>query len=85
MQGLPGSVDEHRHPNDAEASADLRFTVRTRRPLGDDDLATSLDPGQELVVGGGVIEQHRHPGIEVRGPPLGDRQLEDVAAPEVIG
>lgn len=65
----------------APTRADIRAAVPARR-LGHGDLATGLDPGQELFVRGGVIEQHRHPGVEVRGAPVGDGELEHVTAPK---
>ena len=67
----------------APTRADIRAAVPARR-LGHGDLATGLDPGQELFVRGGVIEQHRHPGVEVRGAPVGDGELEHVTAAEVL-
>ena len=60
-----------RDPIRTDTRAEARASVRSRR-VSDGDVVAGLDPGQELVVGGGVIEQHRHPGVEVRGLPVGD-------------
>ena len=71
VQVLPRSEDEHRDPVRTETRAEVRASVRSRR-ICDGDVVTGLDPGQELVVRGGVVEQHGHPGVEVCGPSAGD-------------
>ena len=61
VQLLPGSQYEHRNAVRAQARAAIFSSIRPRW-LGDRNLATGLDSGQELFVGGGAVEQNRHPG-----------------------
>ena len=56
VQVFARSEYEHRYVVGIKDLAHVRVSVRSRRRLGDGDLATGVDPGKELVVGGGVIE-----------------------------
>jgi hypothetical protein len=49
-------VYEHRHPVRTQASVNVGFSGRSGWLLGDGDLGAGLDPREELVMAGGVVE-----------------------------
>ena len=72
VQLASGRQHEHRHPGRTEPRLDVRVSIRPRRCHGHDDLTARVDPGEQLVVIGGLVEQNRPAGVEVRGPPAAD-------------
>src|SRR5262249_34970004 len=84
LQVLPRCDDEHRDAVGAQAGVAIASAVRLRL-LDDRNLVTGLDSGQQCLVGGGAVEQNRHPGEEVRRSVGADRELEHVLATEVLG